>query len=76
MPRPSKDKLVPYVDDRPDLDQRFSPLDAPTSIDFGRKPGNPFRTFVREVRFSDAGGYLGAVSSAGQSVRASSPGSS
>mgnify|MGYP006927655040 CR=1 FL=1 len=41
MPRPSKDKLVPYVDDRPDLDQRFSPLDAPTSIDFGRKPGNP-----------------------------------
>ena len=41
MPRPSKDKLVPYVDDRPDLDQRFAPLDAPTSIDFGRKPGDP-----------------------------------
>ena len=41
MPRPGKDKLVPYADDRPDLDQRFAPLDAPTSIDFGRKPGDP-----------------------------------
>ena len=34
MPRPSKDKLVPYVDDRPDLDQRFAPLDAPTSVSY------------------------------------------
>lgn len=51
MPRPSKDKLVSYVDDRPDLDQRFSPLDAPTSIDFGRKPGNPSSP-RKEVRFT------------------------
>ena len=36
-----KSKLVPYVDDRPDLDQKFTPLQAPTSVDFGRKPGDP-----------------------------------
>lgn len=41
MPRIPKPKLVPYVDDRPDLDQKFTPLQAPTSVDFGRKPGDP-----------------------------------
>ena len=39
MPRPPKETLVPYEDNRPDLDVRFKPHQAPASIDFGRKLG-------------------------------------
>lgn len=41
MPRPKKSQLRPYEDDRPDLDQPFTAAQAPTTIDFGRKPGEP-----------------------------------
>lgn len=41
MPRPKNSQLRPYEDDRPDLDQPFTAAQAPTTIDFGRKPGEP-----------------------------------
>lgn len=53
MPRPAKDTLMPYEDDRPDLDVRFKPHEAPASIDFGRKLGEapqPRRTVSLTVR--------------------------
>jgi len=53
MPRPAKDTLVPYEDDRPDLDVRFKRQEAPSSIDFGRKLGQkpePRRTVSLTVR--------------------------